>query len=278
MPEITATAVKALRDKTNLPMMDCKKALEAAGGDPEAAVQWLREQGKKTYEKRAGRETAFGRIAIHFGAEPPRAAMIELRCESAPVMNAEGFVQLANDLARRLAEGPGASGPDELLAQASPSKGGETLKEQMDHLFNQVREVFRLARIVRIDGPSAGYVHHNGALGVLLAVDGRVDPVLAKDICMHIAAMRPKVISPSDLDPAKVQQEREILREAARKEGKPEKILDKMVEGRLRDFYAQQCLTEQPFVKDSTKSVGQVAKAAGMKLARFVCWEVGKES
>ena len=277
MPEITAAAVKALCDKTNQPMMECKKALTAAGGDIEAAIQHLREQGKKTYETRSGRETSFGRIAIQAGVQPGLGAMIEIRCESAPVTNAEGFVQLADDLVQQLATGPGASGPEALLAQTSPSKKGQTLKDQLDQLFSQIREVFRVARIVRIDGPCAGYVHHDRSKGVLLEVGGTIDAGLAKDICMHIVASRPTVVSPADLDPARVQQEREILREAARKEGKPEAILDKMVQGRMRDFYAQQCLSEQPFVKESTKTVGAVAAAAGMKLVQFVNWEIGKE-
>ena len=144
-------------------------------------------------------------------------------------------------------------------------------------MFNQVREVFRIHRLVRIDGPCGGYAHHNGAVGVLLEVAGNVDATLAKDFCMHITAMKPTVVSAADLDPAVVQRERETLAEAARQEGKPEKIIDKMVEGRLKDFYAAQCLSEQPFVKDTAKTVGQVAAAAGMKLIRFVHWELGKE-
>jgi elongation factor Ts len=277
MPEITAAAVKALRDRTNLPMMDCKRALEQSGGDAEKAIELLRKAGKKTQESKTGRVTSFGRMAIFAGLDPAVGAMVELRCESASVVANEGFVQLANDAARQLAAGLGAATPDELLAQPSPSQPGQTLREQLDHLFNRIREVFRVGRIVRIDGPCAGYVHHTGGVGVLLEVGGKADPVLARDICMHIAAIRPKVVSPAELDPAAVEKEREILREAARKEGKPEKIIEKMVEGRLRDFYAQHCLAEQPFVKDSAKTVGKVAQEAGMKLVRFIHWELGEE-
>ncbi|MBN2292674.1 MAG: translation elongation factor Ts, partial [Pirellulales bacterium] len=120
-----------------------------------------------------------------------------------------------------------------------------------------------------------GYVHHNGAVGVLLQVEGGSEE-LAKDICMHTAAMRPTVLAISDLDPAVVDKEREILGEAARAEGKPDNIIDKMVEGRLRNFYAEQCLAEQPFVKDDKLTVGKAAKAAGMKLVKFIHWELGK--
>jgi elongation factor Ts len=162
------------------------------------------------------------------------------------------------------------------LAQPSPSKAAPTLKQQFDELNNRIREVFKVERIERIDGRCGGYGHHNGAAGVLVEFEGG-NTELAKDICMHVAAMRPAVLYKEELDPAVVAKEREILSEAARKEGKPEKIIDKMVEGRLRNFYAECCLAEQPFVKDDKKTVGQVAKEAGMKLIRFVRWELPKE-
>ena len=129
-----------------------------------------------------------------------------------------------------------------------------------------------------VDGPCAGYVHHDGKTGVLLQAEGG-DAELAKDICMHITAMRPSVVSSEELDPETVAKERDILSEQARQEGKPEKIIEKMVEGRLREFYAQQCLLNQPFVKGAGKkdTVDKVTKGAGMKVLGFVRWEIGKE-
>ena len=276
MAEITAAAVKSLRERTNLPMMDCKKALGEANGDVEKAVEVLRKAGAKLMEKRAGRATTSGRVAVYVAPGANIGTMIDLRCESAPVANNEHFVQLANDLAQQLAAGSGASSPEALLAQPSPSKTAPTLKQQFDELNNKIREVFKLERIVRIDGRCAGYAHHNGAVGVLLRYDGNNDE-LARDICMHVTAMRPAVLFKEELDPAVVDKEREILSAAARKEGKPENIIAKMVEGRLRNFYAECCLAEQPFVKDDKKTVGQVAKEAGMKLVSFVRWELPKE-
>jgi elongation factor Ts len=276
MAEITAAAVRALRDRTGLPMMDCKKALQDVGGDAEKAVELLRKAGAKMMEKRAGRATSAGRIAVYLAPDASVGAMIDLRCESAPVATNEHFVQLANDLALQLATGPGAASPEELMAQPSPSKAAPTLKQQFDDLNNRIREVFKLDRIIRIDGRCGGYAHHNGAAGVLLQFEGG-NVELAKDICMHVAAMRPAVLYTEELDPAVVAKEREILSAAARKEGKPEQIIDKMVEGRLRSFYAECCLAEQPFVKDDKKTVGQVAKEAGMKLVRFVRWELPRE-
>jgi elongation factor Ts len=201
--------------------------------------------------------------------------MVELQCESAPVAGNEEFIQLANDLVAQLAEEE-CSTPEELLKRPSPSQQGTLLHEQLDDLANRIREVFRLSRIERIAGPCGGYVHHNGNVGVLVEVEGG-NAELAKDVCMHIAAMRPAAVSKEDLDPKMVEKEREILSEAARKEGKPEKIIDKMVEGRLRNFFAERCLTEQPFVKDDKKTVGKIAAEAGMKILRFVHWEIGKE-
>ncbi|MFP6667401.1 MAG: translation elongation factor Ts [Pirellulales bacterium] len=275
MAEITAAAVKSLRDKTGLPMMECKKALKEVDGDEDAAIRALREAGKKLGEIRKDRATSEGRIAVHFNANS--GAMIELQCESAPVASHEEFIALANDLARQLATGPGAATPDELLAQPSPSREGMTLGDVKDDLFNRIREVLNLARIVRIDAPCGGYTHHAGVTkGVLLEIEGG-SAEAAKDICMHITATDPTVIHKEDLDPAEVDKERQILSEAARKEGKPENILEKMVEGRMRQFYATKVLCEQPFVKDDTQTVAKYAEGANIKLVRFVSWELGRD-
>lgn len=279
MAEVSAAAVKALREKTGLPMMDCKRALTEAGGDMEAAIDSLRKAGKKTMEKRVGRETSSGRIAALATMEPGVGTMIELRCESAPVANNEDFLALAKDLAEQLALGPDAASPDDLLAQPSPSKPGMTLRDQFDDLTNRIREVFRLARIVRLDGPCGAYVHHNGGSAVLLQVEGG-NAELAKDICMHIAAMRPTVISRDAVDPSLVEKELEIAASAARNEGKPEHVVAKIAQGKLKDFYAQQCLAEQIHPnkeKFGGETIEKLAAAAGMKLVRFVHWELGKD-
>jgi len=275
MPEITAATVKALRERTGLPMMDCKKALEETGGDQAAAEEHLRKQGRKTQETRIGRETSTGRIAIFADVDKGVGAMVELMCESAPVAANAEFRQLANDLARQLATGPGAANAEELLAQPSPSKPGVTLAVQKDDLFNRMREVMKVGRILRINGPSGGYAHHDGTLGAMVEVSGGNNEV-AKDVAMHVTAQKPQVVAKEDLDPADVDREREILSVAARGEGKPENIIAKMVEGRLRNFYSERVLLEQPFVKDDKQTVGQLVKKAGMSVKRFVRWELGK--
>jgi elongation factor Ts len=201
--------------------------------------------------------------------------MIELQVESAPVTKNDEVIQLANDLAKQLATGPGAKTPEELWKQPAPSRKGVTLQEWKDELENKIREVFRLARIIRVDAPTGGYVHHDAKSGVLLVVEGGNDE-LAKSIAMHVAAMRPKATTTSELDKTLVEKERAILSEQARKEGKPENIIEKMIEGRMRNFYAEHVLSEQPFVKDDKQSVGKVAAAGGMKLVKFIRWQLGE--
>jgi len=276
MVTISAAAVKSLRDKTSLPMMKCKEALQATDGDEQAAIEWLRKDNIKVQEGRVGRETAFGRMGLYTDWDKGVGALVELLCESAPVAANDEFIALAADLAKQLATGPGAKTAEELLAQPSPSKAPQTLADQLNDLSGRIREVFKVGRILRIDGKTAGYVHHAGkTLGVLVEVDGGKSDV-AKDIAMHIAANNPQVMTREELNPADVEKEREILSEAARKEGKPENIIGKMVEGRLRNFFAERVLNEQPFVKDNDKTVGKYASENGTKIARYIHWELGK--
>lgn len=277
MAEITAAMVMKLRDETGLPMMECKKALQETNGDFELAKQKARESGKKIMAMRQDRSTEEGRLAVHATINPPVGAMIELQVESAPVAKHEDVVALANDLAKQLATGPGAKTAEELWKQPAPSRKGMTLQQWKDELEGKMREVLRLTRIHRIDAPAGGYVHHDAKSGVLLQVEGGNDE-LARSVAMHVAAMRPKATTTAELDKTLVDKERAILTEQARKEGKPENIIEKMIEGRMRNFYAEHVLAEQPFVKDDKQTVGKVAAAGGMKLVKFVRWQLGETS
>jgi elongation factor Ts len=277
MAEITAALVRELRDETGLPMMDCKQALVAAGGDKEKAKEEMRKKGIKLQEGRGGRETAFGRFGIYAGLDKKAGAIVELKCESAPVAGSAEFIQLANDMAKQLATGPGATTADELLNQPSPSQPTKTLREVKDDMFNRIREVFNVGRMARLDGATGGYSHNAGTVsGVLVQVEGGNEDA-AKDVSMHVAAMRPLAVNKEEIDEAIVAKEREILRAAALAEGKPANIVDKMVEGRLKNFYAEKVLLEQPFVKENSISVGKHAEGHGMKVKKFVHWELGKE-
>ncbi|MCE9529061.1 MAG: translation elongation factor Ts [Planctomycetales bacterium] len=276
MAEITAALVRELRDETGLPMMDCKKALQDSSGDKEAAKRNLRERGIKLSESRSTRETAFGRFGIHAGVDKKAGAIVEVKCESAPVANSDEFIQFANDLAQALASS-NVSTADELLAQPSPSKPGKTLKDVKDDMFNRIREVFNIGRMKRLEGSTGGYSHNSGTVsGVLVGVEGGNDAA-AKDVSMHVAAMHPLAVVKEEIDPALVASEREILRAAALAEGKPANIVDKMVEGRLKNFYAEKVLSEQPFVKENTQTVGAYAGGHKMKVKQFVHWVLGKE-
>lgn len=276
MAEITAELVKRFREKTGLPLMDCKKALTECQGDEEAATRWLRERGLKVMGGRSDRETSFGRFGLYCGANHTCGAMVELKCESDPVAKNQEFIQLANDLAKQLATGPGAATADELLAQPSPSKPGITLADQRNELMNRIREVFNVGRFKRIAGGTGGYSHNSGTIaGVLVGIKGGNDDA-AKDVCMHVAAMRPMALRKEDIPAAEIERERQILKEQALKEGKPANIVDKMVEGRLRNFYAEKALLEQPFVKDDTVSVGKYAQQHGMEVTEVVHWELGR--
>jgi elongation factor Ts len=277
MAEITAAAVKSLRDRTGLPMMKCKQALEAAMGDEERAIEEIRKAGAVKLTERQDRETAFGRFGLFIGLKEKAGAMVEVKCESAPVAGHAEFVEFANDLAKQLATGPGAKSGEELLAQPSPSKKDITLQQQKEDLFNRMGEVFNVGRIVRFDGPCGGYSHFSTTVsGVLVQVEGGNDEA-AKDVAMHIAAMRPTVLTKEEMDPAAVAKEKEILMAQARTEGKPENIIEKMVEGRMRNFYSQHVLLEQPYIKDDKQTVDKYAKSHSMKVVKYVHWILGVE-
>jgi elongation factor Ts len=322
MPEITAAAVKELREKTGLPMMDCKQALTECNGDQEKAIEELRKKGKKVQEKQSGRSTSTGRIAIYADPASSFGAIIDLRCESASVANNEHFVALANDMAKQLATGPGAASPDALLDQPSPSQKGTTLRQQFDDLNNRIREKFVLERIKRVDGPTAGYVHHNGAVAAILQFEGADGGDLARDISMHVTALNPAHLRREDVDPAAVEKERALLDEALDLEAQKikteaERILAmpdqqiqdpnnlekmtsshgrargdmkkaegmlknkaKVIEGRMGQFFGERCLLEQIHpnqAKYGTKTIAELAKAAGMTIKGFVRWELPKE-
>ena len=275
--EISAATVKAFRDKTGLPMMDCKKALVEANGDEEKAVEILRKSGAKTMAARTDRETEAGRIALFTDSKKQVSAMVELLCESAPVANTEEFIALVNGLAEQLATGPGAKTPTELLAQPFPGKRGTTLQQFYDDLVNKIREVFRLTRIVRVEGPCGAYVHHNAAIGVLLPIEG-TNTELGRDISMHVASMKPQALSESDIDPAVVKKEREMILAEVQEQskGKPENVLQKIVDGKMKAFFAERTLLGQPFVKDSAKTVAQVCEEGKIKIKKMIHWVLGQ--
>lgn len=278
MAEITAEAVRALRERTDLPMMECKKALVEANGDQEKAVQILKERVKGLKLKVADRSTSEGRIPTLTAADGSAAVMVEVQCESAPVAKGDDFLFLCDQLTKQLLNGPGATTPEELLAQKCPDKPAMTLHELHEETLNKIRENIVVARIIKVKGPVAGYTHHDGKLGVLLQATGAnaTAPVL-RDVAMHIAALNPIVCLPEQLDPALVAAERTKQAEEARKSGKPENIIEKIVDGKMRMFYdGQGVLVAQPFAKDDSKTVAQALAAAGLTATDFIRWRLGQ--
>lgn len=278
MPEITAEMVRSLRDKTDLPMMECKKALNEAGGDEEKAIQILREKVKGLQVKLSDRATGEGRVATMAAADGSAAVMVEMMCETAPVAKNEDFLFLIDQLCKQLLTGPGAANAEELLKQTAPDRPGVTLQSLLDDIMNKIRENMKVGRILKVKGPAGAYTHHDGTVGVLFEAAGSsaTAPVL-KDVAMHVAAMLPKYTHPEELDPAAVAAEKARLSEEARKSGKPENIIEKMVLGKLRVFYdAEKVLVAQPFAKDDSKTVEKALDEAGLKAVRFTRWRLGQ--
>lgn len=277
MAEITAAAVKALREKTDLPMMECKKALTEAGGDEAKAMQILREMFKKVAEKRADNVTGEGRIFIASKPDGSEAAMVEIQCESSPVATGEVMQKFGQAMADQLLSGPGAADVAALMAQKGAG-ATQTFQEQYEEIVNKIREKIVVNRIVRVQGPVGGYVHHDYKTGVLFVASAtsKFSDIL-KDVAMHVAAINPAVTNPEDLEPSIVKEERDRLVAEARASKKPENIIDKMVDGRMKVFYAEKgVLQMQPFAKDDSKTVAQALSEAGAEAVKFYRWKVGE--
>ena len=279
MAEITAAAVKALREKTDLPMMECKKALTEAGGDEAKAMQILKDMFKKVQDKRSGNVTAEGRVFIAAKSDGSEAAMVEIQCESSPVATGEVMQKFGQAMADQLLNGPGAADTPTLMNQKGAG-ASQSFQEQYEEIVNKIREKIVVNRIARVNGPVAGYVHHDFKTGVLFMASGTAKNAdVMKDVAMHIAALNPSVTKPEQLDAAIVDTERERLKAEARASKKPENIIDKMVDGRMKVFYAEQgVLLMQPFAKDDSKTVSQALAEAGLEAVSYLRWKVGAAS
>jgi elongation factor Ts len=281
MSAISADAVKKLRDRTNLPMMDCKTALTEAGGDMEKAVDILRQRFKGVADKRAGREAGEGRIAAFVDEAKQVGAIVEVRCESPMVVKADAFIALAKELAEHVA----ATDPksvDEMLCQPFSGDVSKNVQDRINEAIGLIRENMKIARFVRLTGNLGEYVHHDGSVGVLLQVNGKADKQLLRDVCMHIVAVvpTPAAVRREDVSAEIVAKEREIAKGQIagdpKNAGKPANILDKIAEGKLNAWYKDNVLVEQPFVKDDSRSVGQVLKSGGVEPTKFIRMKVGE--
>jgi elongation factor Ts len=281
MSTISAASVNELRKRTDLPMMDCKAALQEAGGDMEKAIEILRSKFAKAAIKREGNETAEGRIGIYIDKANQAAAIVEMRCESAPSAKSDQFIALANDLARHIAR-TGAADVPSLLGQTYGGKG--TVQDRINETVGLIREKMIVHRFARLTGGVFGqYVHHDGTVGVLLQCQGTggSDESL-RDICAHIAALNPQYVSASEVPAEVIAREKAVamqqIQADAKNASKPANIIEKIAEGKLKTWLGEIVLTEQPMantVKYPNKTVGQVLQGMGLTPTKFIRYKVG---
>jgi elongation factor Ts len=279
---ISANDVKTLRDRTNAPLMECKTALNESGGDIEKAIDWLRKKAGSKIGNFAARETAEGRVAVFLDPATKSGAIVEVRCETAPVAKTDQFIQLTNDIAKQITMKNPAN-VEELLKMPCIDAPTKTIGDRVMDVFALIRENMKPHRFVRLMGLLGDYVHHDGSQGVLLQVEGeKADPQVLRDVCMHIAALNPVSGTKDDVPAEKLAKETEIAREQTmndpKNKSKPANILDKIVEGKMKTWLAQNVLVEQPFVKDDSKTVGQLLASNGLKLKKFIRYKVGEIS
>ncbi len=286
---ITASMVKQLRDQTGAGMMDCKTALNETGGDIEAAVDWLRAKGISKADKKAGRTAAEGLIGI--AASGTSAVVVEVNSETDFVARNEEFQALVNEIANAAL---GTDGSTDVVAAASLPSSGKSVTETVKDAVGKIGENLSFRRSAKLSvgkGGVATYVHNAaaeglGKLGVLVAIetDGDADKAVAfaRQVAMHVAATNPLALSPDDVDPAAAEREKAIFIEQARESGKPDNIIEKMVEGRMRKFFEEVALLKQAFVinPDLTveKALAEAEKDIGApaKITSYVRFALGE--
>jgi len=304
--EISASLVKDLREKTGVGFMECKKALQEAQGDVEKAVKVLRERGVAKAEKRAGRAAAEGLVGLRISGNDRKGVMVDLNCETDFVARTDQFkaflqelVEFVDGLPAGDIPSPKASGEipgDAAMDKEFSASPKRTLRESLVDRIATTGENLVFRRFARFDSPEGfitGYIHPPGKIGVLveLEVEGtavavnREDlVVLGKDVAMHVAASAPRYLDRGSVYAKHLESEKEIFANKARNEGKPDKIIPKIVEGMVQKFYKDVCLVDQPFVKDPNVTVGKLVEETGKKLGkkiavkRFVRFQVGEES
>jgi elongation factor Ts len=283
MAEITAALVKDLRDTTGAGMMDCKRALVEAGGNMQDAIDWLRKKGLSSAAKKSGRVAAEGLVGT--ASAPNRAAMVEINAETDFVARNEAFQEFVSNVAKIALD----VGDDvEAIKAAHYAATGRTVAEEMTHLIATIGEnmILRRASVLKVGaGVVATYVHGAlkpglGKIGVLVAVEAASEldglEILGRQIGMHIAATRPDALDVDAVDPAALERERAVLSEQARASGKPEAIIEKMVDGRVRKYYEEVVLLEQVWVHDGETRVREIVKKAGAKLTGFTRFQLGE--
>jgi elongation factor Ts len=284
--EITANAVKELREKTGVGMMECKKALQEAAGDPGEAEKILRKRGMASAAKKADRAAGEGSVASQIAPDGSSGVLVEVNCETDFAARNDDFQALVREAATLALK----KRPADLAALLEePAEGGKTLAQLVHERVARIGENIVVRRFARFDaaapGTVAAYVHTGGKIGVLLEITGGTGEEvarLARDIAMHVAAASPRFARREEVTEKDLDLEREIARDQAAKSGKPAAVVEKIVAGKMEKYYAENCLLEQPFVKDPDRTVGQVVQETGKKagapltLTRFVRFVLGE--
>ncbi|EMM3949887.1 TPA: elongation factor Ts [Staphylococcus aureus] len=275
MATISAKLVKELREKTGAGMMDCKKALTETDGDIDKAIDYLREKGIAKAAKKADRIAAEG--LVHVETKGNDAVIVEINSETDFVARNEGFQELVKEIANQVLDTK-AEIVEALMETTLPN--GKSVDERIKEAISTIGEklsVRRFAIRTKTDNDAFGaYLHMGGRIGVLTVVEGSTDEEAARDVAMHIAAINPKYVSSEQVSEEEINHEREVLKQQALNEGKPENIVEKMVEGRLRKYLQEICAVDQDFVKNPDVTVEAFLKTKGGKLVDFVRYEVGE--
>ena len=275
MAQITAGLVKELRERTGAGMMDCKKALAATEGDMDKAIDFLREKGLAAAAKKAGRIAAEGLVVSYVSEDSKVGVIVEVNCETDFVAKTENFQELVAGIAAHVAK----SNPADMDAlNASEIEAGKTVAALITESIAKIGENISLRRFARYEvaeGLVAAYIHGGGKIGVLVSMTAG-DAELGKDVAMHIAAANPGYLTREQVPTAELEHEKAVLTEQARNEGKPEKIIEKMVQGRIQKYYKEVCLVDQEFVKDPDQTVGKLVAAAGAAVTEFTRFQLGE--
>lgn len=269
--QITASMVKELRAKTGAGMMDCKKALSETSGDTEKAIDYLREKGIAKAAGKAGRQTSEGLIVSKLASDLKSGAILEISCETDFVARTDEFQEFSGQLIDQVLTGDPAESIDEFLSRPFTANLGQSVAEAVQTQIGKLGENMQLRRVEKFTSTDGGalsvYIHPGDKLGVLVEFSGVTDSKgdsftrLARDIAMHIAAAAPQAITRDQLNQDSINREREIYRQLAINEGKPEKIIDRIVDGKIDKFFGEITLVEQAFVKDPDTSVGDLLKS-----------------
>jgi elongation factor Ts len=272
MAQITAAMVKELREITGAGMMDCKKALAATDGDKEKAIDFLREKGIAKAEKKAGRIASEGVVAAYVSDDAKLAAVVEVNCETDFVANTDNFHAMVEKIAKHIAE----ANPADMDALNESVLDGKSVAEFVTEAVASIGEKISIRRFERYaceDGLIASYIHMGGKIGVIVELTG-CTAEQGKDVAMQVAAAKPSCVDRSSVDQKDLDHEREVLRKQALEEGKPEKIVEKMVDGRINKYYKEVCLIEQPFIKDPDQTVQNIL--GDVKVRRFTSYQLGE--